>query len=70
LYRIVLYHIVARFFVTCHTFLWWNRGVFYSVQETGTRKNWYQIDWHTTTTTTTSSQGAGQASMPLRRKNL
>jgi len=28
-------------------FLRWNRAVFYSVQETDTRKNWYQIDRHT-----------------------
>jgi len=28
------------------------------------------VEVGTTTTTTTSSQGAGQASMPLRRKNL
>ena len=38
---------IARFVSRAAQFLCWNRAVFYSVPETGTRKNWYQIDRRT-----------------------
>jgi len=38
---------VARFVSRVRQFLWRNRAVFCSIPESGTRKIWYQIDWHT-----------------------